>query len=45
MGAIIERPGAKGRTRYYLKYIDADGTQRTKAAKGSYEERRRRARC
>ena len=34
MGAIIERPGAKGRTRYYLKYIDADGTQRTIAAKG-----------
>lgn len=34
MGRIIQR-GTKKRPRFYLRYTDPDGTQRTKAAKGA----------
>jgi integrase len=35
MGRIVKR-GTKQRPRFYLKYRDADGVERTRAAKGAY---------
>jgi hypothetical protein len=34
MGKIIRR-GTKDRPRFYLRYVDADGVRRMKAAKGA----------
>lgn len=38
MGAIVRR-GTKDRPRFYLKYVDANGTQRTRAAKGAINQK------
>jgi hypothetical protein len=35
VGRIIKR-GTKARPRFYLKYVDTDSVDRTKAAKGAY---------